>query len=73
MELVAQCESCFGLCCVGPGFVKSVDFAVDKAAGVACRNLSDDFRCVIHGRLRTAGFRGCEVFDCWGPGSGCRR
>jgi uncharacterized protein YjbI with pentapeptide repeats len=66
--LQADCSRCFGLCCVALPFARSADFADDKAAGVACRNLQADFRCRIHDRLRTSGFRGCTVFDCRGAG-----
>ncbi|MEH3055318.1 MAG: pentapeptide repeat-containing protein [Patulibacter minatonensis] len=67
-ELRSDCERCFGLCCVAPAYAKSSDFAVDKAHGEPCRNLADDFRCRIHDRLRSSGFRGCVVFECFGAG-----
>lgn len=67
-ELQADCARCAGLCCVAPAFVKSSDFAVTKAAGQACLNLADDFRCRIHERLEPSGFHGCVVFDCFGAG-----
>jgi hypothetical protein len=57
-----------GLCCVGPAFAASADFALDKPAGTPCPNLRDDFRCGIHARLRESGFRGCTVYDCFGAG-----
>ncbi|WP_344486637.1 pentapeptide repeat-containing protein [Nonomuraea monospora] len=66
--MLADCESCFGLCCVALPFSASADFAVDKAGGQPCHNLSDDFRCSIHTRLRERGFPGCTVFDCFGAG-----
>src|SRR3954470_10036535 len=66
--LEADCASCAGLCCVAPAFAKSSDFAIDKPAGTACRNLGDDFRCRIHERLEESGFHGCTVFDCFGAG-----
>lgn len=68
MTLRADCGDCFALCCVAPAFAKSVDFAVDKPAGTPCRNLLDDFRCGIHTSLRSTGFRGCTVYDCYGAG-----
>jgi uncharacterized protein YjbI with pentapeptide repeats len=68
LELVADCERCFGLCCVVPAFAKSADFAFDKPAGQPCRNLGDDFRCGIHRDLRRKGFPGCTVYDCFGAG-----
>jgi uncharacterized protein YjbI with pentapeptide repeats len=67
-SLRADCERCFGLCCVAPAFSASADFAIDKAAGQACPNLQSDFRCGIHHSLREQGFAGCAVFDCFGAG-----
>jgi uncharacterized protein YjbI with pentapeptide repeats len=67
-SLRADCESCFGLCCVVPAFSASADFAITKKAGQACPNLTPDFRCGIHTRLRDEGFRGCTVYDCFGAG-----
>jgi pentapeptide repeat protein len=66
--LEADCSRCAGLCCVGPAFAKSSDFAIDKPAGRACPNLAGDFRCGIHDRLEARGFHGCVVFDCFGAG-----
>lgn len=68
MSLRADCERCFGLCCVVPAFAASADFAIDKDAGQACPNLRPDFRCSIHGRLREQGFPGCAGYDCFGAG-----
>jgi uncharacterized protein YjbI with pentapeptide repeats len=67
-SLRADCERCFGLCCVAPAFSVSVDFAIDKPAGQPCPNLSADFRCGIHNGLRRQGFRGCAGYDCFGAG-----
>jgi Pentapeptide repeats (8 copies) len=67
-ELQADCARCVALCCVGPAFAASADFALDKPAGTPCPNLRDDFRCGIHARLRESGFRGCTVYDCFGAG-----
>ena len=68
MELAADCGRCVGLCCVVPAFARSVDFAIDKPARQPCPNLGGDSRCGIHTKLRTAGFRGCTVYDCFGAG-----
>ncbi|MFC0215517.1 pentapeptide repeat-containing protein [Paenibacillus chartarius] len=68
LHLHSDCENCFGLCCVSLAFAASIDFAIDKAAGTPCRNLQDDYRCGIHGKLRQQGFRGCTVFECFGAG-----
>jgi uncharacterized protein YjbI with pentapeptide repeats len=67
-SLRADCERCFGLCCVAPAFYTSADFAIDKHAGEPCPNLRPDFRCAIHARLRQRGFPGCAVYDCFGAG-----
>ncbi|MFJ1748062.1 pentapeptide repeat-containing protein [Streptomyces sp. NPDC088116] len=67
-DLRADCENCFGLCCVALTFAVSADFPVDKDAGEPCRHLRTDFRCGIHQRLRQRGFRGCTVYDCFGAG-----
>ncbi|MFC4775905.1 pentapeptide repeat-containing protein [Paenibacillus sp. GCM10023252] len=67
-ELRADCESCFGLCCAALQFGAGVDFAADKAAGQACPNLREDFRCGVHTELREIGYRGCTVYDCFGAG-----
>jgi uncharacterized protein YjbI with pentapeptide repeats len=68
LSLRADCERCFGLCCVAPAFSASADFAIDKDAGRACPNLQSDFRCGIHTSLRQRGFPGCTVYDCFGAG-----
>ncbi|WP_206343234.1 pentapeptide repeat-containing protein, partial [Streptomyces mesophilus] len=67
-DLRADCANCFALCCVALPFAKSSDFAVNKAAGTPCKNLEQDYRCGIHTHLRTKGFTGCTVFDCFGAG-----
>lgn len=67
-NLHANCENCFGLCCVALPFAASVDFAIDKDAGKPCSNLQSDFRCGIHKNLRQQGFKGCTVFECFGAG-----
>ncbi|MGW3658157.1 pentapeptide repeat-containing protein [Streptomyces sp. NPDC005151] len=64
----ADCANCFGLCCVALTLTRSADFAVNKDAGKPCHNLQDDFRCGIHTELRTQGFPGCTVYDCFGAG-----
>ncbi|MFJ5716752.1 pentapeptide repeat-containing protein [Neobacillus sp. NPDC093127] len=67
-SLRANCENCFGLCCVAPTFAASTDFAIDKIGGKPCPNLQSDCRCSIHKNLRQQGFKGCTVFDCFGAG-----
>jgi uncharacterized protein YjbI with pentapeptide repeats len=67
-KLSADCESCFGLCCVALPYAKSADFAFDKGGGVPCQNLQKDFRCGIHNKLRDEGFKGCTVYECFGAG-----
>ncbi|MFJ1927602.1 MULTISPECIES: pentapeptide repeat-containing protein [unclassified Streptomyces] len=66
--LRADCGNCFGLCCVALTLTRSADFAINKDAGKPCRNLQDDFRCGIHTGLRSEGFPGCTVYDCFGAG-----
>lgn len=68
LSLTADCENCFGLCCVALPFAASADFAIDKNAGQPCQNLQLDFRCSIHNTLRQRGFKGCTVYDCFGAG-----
>ncbi|WP_159882825.1 pentapeptide repeat-containing protein [Paenibacillus puerhi] len=68
LDLRADCENCFGLCCVALPFAASADFAMDKDAGQPCPNLLSDFRCGVHNSLRQRGFRGCTVYDCFGAG-----
>jgi uncharacterized protein YjbI with pentapeptide repeats len=68
VSLLADCQSCFGLCCVALPFAKSADFAFDKEGGEPCRNLDHDLGCGIHDELRTKGFAGCTVYDCFGAG-----
>ncbi|MBM7583742.1 uncharacterized protein YjbI with pentapeptide repeats [Bacillus pakistanensis] len=67
-HLLADCENCFGLCCVALPFAASADFAFDKDGGNPCPNLQSDFRCGIHKDLRQKGFRGCAVYECFGAG-----
>lgn len=67
-DLRADCARCEALCCVGPPFQRSADFAISKPAGTPCPNLADDFRCRIHDSLRDKGFRGCLGYDCLGAG-----
>lgn len=67
-DLRADCGNCFALCCAGPAFAASADFAVDKPAGTPCAHLDPDLRCSIHDRLRPSGMRGCDVYDCFGAG-----
>lgn len=68
LNLIADCDNCFGLCCVAPAFAASPDFAIDKPAGVPCPHLQPDSRCDIHPSLIERGFSGCMVFDCYGAG-----
>jgi uncharacterized protein YjbI with pentapeptide repeats len=68
LVLRADCERCFGLCCVAPAFSASADFAIDKPAGQPCLHLRPDSRCGIHHDLPGAGFSGCAAYDCFGAG-----
>jgi len=64
----ANCEACFGICCVALPYAKSADFAFDKGGGQPCRHLQSDYRCGIHTQLRNKGFKGCTVYECYGAG-----
>ena len=67
-SLQADCARCRALCCVGPAFAASADFADDKPAGRPCVHLGADDRCRIHEQLRPRGFPGCVAYDCFGAG-----
>ncbi|UFU00309.1 pentapeptide repeat-containing protein [Radiobacillus kanasensis] len=67
-HLHADCQNCFGLCCVALPFSKSADFSKDKEGGTPCSHLQCDFRCSIHENLRGKGYRGCTVYECFGAG-----
>ncbi|MDR0268115.1 pentapeptide repeat-containing protein [Paenibacillus sp.] len=67
-DLQAECEKCFGLCCVALPYSASADFAYDKEGGKPCQHLKSDFRCNVHNSLRERGMRGCTVYDCLGAG-----
>ena len=67
-NLRADCENCFGLCCVALPFAASADFAFDKDGGQPCQNLQSNFRCGIHKDLRQKGLKGCAVYECFGAG-----
>jgi len=66
--LRADCETCFGLCCVALYFSASEGFPIDKDAGDPCLNLQPDFRCYVHKSLKEQGLKGCISFDCFGAG-----
>jgi hypothetical protein len=66
--LRADCAQCAALCCVALAFDRSEMFAVDKAAGEACSNLSPRDRCLIHADRAKQGFGGCVQYDCLGAG-----
>ncbi|CAF1717888.1 hypothetical protein NRS6084_00057 [Bacillus subtilis] len=67
-DLSADCQHCFGLCCVALPYAKSADFAFDKDGGTPCRNLQSNYQCSIHKDLREKGFRGCSAYECFGAG-----
>ncbi len=67
-NLRADCEKCFGLCCVSLYFSASEGFPIDKDEGQPCLNLQLDFRCCVHKNLREHGLKGCLGFDCFGAG-----
>jgi uncharacterized protein YjbI with pentapeptide repeats len=67
-ELKADCEKCFGLCCVALYFSASDGFPTNKDAGKSCINLQSDFTCSVHKNLRKKGLKGCTAYDCFGAG-----
>lgn len=67
-HLRADCENCFGLCCVALPFAASADFAINKDGGQPCPNLESNYRCGIHKKLRQKGFHGCVGYECFGAG-----
>jgi len=67
-DLRADCQSCFGLCCVALTFLASADFPVDKPAGEPCGHLSTAHRCGVHASLLERGYAGCVGYDCIGAG-----
>lgn len=67
-NLRADCQNCFGLCCVALYFSASEGFPIDKDAGQPCLNLQPDFHCCVHKGLRERGLKGCLAFDCFGAG-----
>lgn len=67
-SLRGDCSRCIGLCCVALAFDRGPNFAFDKPAGTACRNLGANHSCAIHDRLEPDGFAGCARYDCRGAG-----
>lgn len=67
-NLRADCENCFGLCCVALYFSASEGFPINKDAGEPCLNLKLDYRCCVHENLLERGLKGCIAFDCFGAG-----
>jgi hypothetical protein len=53
---------------VVPAFYAVQGFAFDKPPHSACRHLTLENRCEIHGTLAARGFPGCVSFDCYGAG-----
>lgn len=67
-NLKADCEKCFGFCCVALYFSASEGFPENKDAGKPCINLQSDFRCKVHKDLKKKGLKGCMAYDCFGAG-----
>lgn len=67
-ELRSDCSSCFGLCCVLLPFSRESGFGVSKGGGTPCHHLTSDDACGIHTTLRSDGWPGCTVFECFGAG-----
>lgn len=67
-DLKIDCKRCQGLCCVALYFSKMDGFPMDKKAGVPCSHLEKDFKCDLHGELRSKGYKGCTSYECFGAG-----
>ena len=67
-DLVSDCASCAGLCCIATSFEASEHFGLDKPAGMRCPHLRSDCRCAIHDDLAGQGFPGCAAYECYGAG-----
>jgi len=67
-QLVADCGSCFGLCCVLLPFRREGGFGIDKESGEPCHHLGPSDGCGIHDSLHESGWSGCAAFDCFGAG-----
>lgn len=67
-NLRADCDKCFGFCCVALYFSASEGFPINKDAGQPCPNLQTDFRCGVHKNLSKSGLKGCIAYDCFGAG-----
>ena len=73
-ELLADCDSCLGLCCIAHYFSIGEEYSIDKEQYVPCPNLDKNYRCSIHKNLVNEGMSGCSSFNCWGAGQrACRR
>lgn len=68
VKFKADCEKCYGLCCVALYFSALDGFPVDKEGGVPCPNLQEDYRCREHKNLTALGLKGCCGYDCFGAG-----
>ena len=67
-SLYTDCTKCRGLCCRALYFSRLDGFPHDKAPGVACRYLCDDYQCSIYHELKQKGLKGCQNYDCLGAG-----
>jgi hypothetical protein len=67
VEITEDCSQCAALCCLALAFDAGEDFAIDKAAGTPCPNLSGH-TCSVHEGLADRGFGGCVRYSCHGAG-----
>lgn len=67
-SLRADCEKCFGLCCVALYISAAEGFSNEKEAGQPCTNLQADFRCRIHQEPKYREMKGCAAYECFGAG-----
>ena len=64
----ADCERCFGLCCIVMAHVPSNGFPEEKPPNRRCRNLTRENRCAVFGSLEREGYLVCRAYDCFGAG-----
>lgn len=67
-SLKIDCAKCCGLCCIALYCSKTDGFPADKVAGVPCKNLLSDYKCLIHNDLYKKNMKGCLSYECFGAG-----
>lgn len=64
----ADCDRCFGLCCIVMAHLPSNGFPEEKPANSRCRNLTRENRCAVFATLESEGYKVCRAYDCFGAG-----